>query len=267
MTADCSPTADSVLRIAVRAAREAGALLAERYRHPHQVRVKGPRDIVTEADLAAEQVALAIIREGCPEGLVVSEESDSHRKADPGRPVWYVDPLDGTTNYARGLPMFCVSVAMSIAGAVQCGAVYDPLLDQLFTATCGGGAWLNGERLHVSARAEPESCILSVDWPRRQPARRQCADYVARAAPHVDAVRSRGAAALGFCSVAAGWTDAYVQYTLSPWDVAAGALLVAEAGGRVTDLRGRPARLEQPDWLASNGLVHEAMLAFRPFGD
>ncbi len=256
-----------MLEIAIRAAREAGAVLAERYRCPHQVTVKGLRDIVTEADMAAEDVALGIVREGCPEGLIVSEESLSDRVSDPRRPIWYVDPLDGTTNYARGLPMFCVSVAMATGGEVQCGAVYDPLLDQLFTASRGGGAWLNGQRLHVSARGDPEDCILTLDWPRRQPARQQCADFLARAASHVDAVRSRGSAALGLCYVAAGWTDAYLQYTLSPWDVAAGTLLVAEAGGRLTDLCGRPARLEQPDWLATNGLVHAAMLGFRPFGD
>lgn len=255
-----------MLQVAIRAAREAGGVLAERYRHPHEVMVKGLRDIVTEVDLAAEEVALRIVREGCPEGLVMSEESHSGWKSAPGRPVWYIDPLDGTTNFSRGLPMFCTSVAMAVDGEVQCGAVYDPLLDHLFTATRGGGAWLNGKRLQVSPRGDLLSCIVTLDWPRRQPARQQCADYLARVASHVDAVRSRGSAALGLCAIAAGWADAYFQYTLSPWDVAAGILMVQEAGGMLSDLHGRPARLDQPDWLATNGLIHEEMLAFHPFG-
>lgn len=255
-----------MIEIAIEAARAAGTELAARYRRPQEITVKGPRDISTEADLAAERAALAVIRERCPEGLVMSEESHSAWKEDPERPVWYVDPLDGTTNYARGLPMFGVSVAAARGGVVECGAVYDPLLDHLFRGERGRGAFLDGRRLHVSAVDDLMGALVTLDWPRRQPERQMAAQFLARLASRVDAVRSRGSAALGLCYVAAGWADVYFQYTLSAWDVAAGALILEEAGGRVTDLRGRPYRLDRPDWLATNGLLHEAVLALEPWG-
>jgi len=254
-----------MIQVAIRAAREAGHLLAQSYERPHQISIKGLRDIATEADLAAEALALRLIQEGCPEALFLSEESHQAWQEDPQRPTWYVDPLDGTTNFARGLPGFCVSVAMALGGQVQCGAVYDPLLEQLFYAERGQGAYLNGRRLRVSGRAILGESLVLLDWPRVQEPRELAAHFLARLAPQVDAIRSRGSAALGFCGVAAGWAEAYFQYTLGPWDVAAGWLLVEEAGGQVSDLTGRPGRLHQRDWLASNGQVHEAILAVGPY--
>ncbi|NLG52044.1 MAG: inositol monophosphatase [Chloroflexi bacterium] len=255
-----------MLETAIRAAREAGRVLVEQYQRPHEVRVKGFRDIATEADFAAEKVALDVIREGCPDARFVSEESFATQPVSTQAPTWYVDPLDGTTNFARGLPLFSVSVAMAQGGQVQVGAVYDPLLDQLFYAERGQGAYLNGERLRVSERQELINSLVLLDWPRAQEPRRIEVEYLARLAPQVDAIRSRGSAALGFCSVAAGWVEAYFQYTLGPWDVAAGWLILEEAGGKATDLRGERADLTKPDWLATNGLIHEAMLAVQPFG-
>jgi len=255
-----------MIDIAIRAARAAGAELAARYRRPHRITVKGLRDIATDADAAAERAALGVIRAECPEGLIMSEESHSDWVEDPNRPVWYVDPLDGTTNFARGLPMFSVSVGVAQGGRVTCGAVYDPLLDHLFCVEHGKGAFLNGQRLEVSDVGDLMGCIVTLDWPRRQPERQMSADFLARLASRVDAVRSRGSAALGLCYVAAGWADVYFQYTLSAWDVAVGALAVEEAGGRVTDLRGRPYHLGKPDWLATNGLLHDAVLRLGPYG-
>jgi len=254
-----------MLDVAIEAARAAGAILSERYRRPHKIKVKGRRDIVTEVDLEAEEAAMRAIRRGCPDGIIVSEESSNQLAADTERPIWYIDPLDGTTNYARALPMFSVSVAMAYGGVVQCGAVYDPLMDHLFSVRRGGGAFLNGECLRVSDRGDLGYCLVTLDWPRAQVERVLAATFLARLAPRVDAVRSRGSAALGFCYVAAGWVDAYFQYTLSPWDVAAGWLLVEEAGGQVTDLRGNMPRLDTPDWLVTNGLVHQQIVAMRPF--
>ena len=255
----------TMLDIAIRAAREAGRILAEAYGQPHEIIVKGLRDITTEADLEAEATTFRIIRENCPEACFVSEElSNAHR--DYGNlPTWYIDPLDGTTNFARGLPGFSVSVAMAKRGVVQCGAVYDPLTGQLFYAERGQGAYLNEKRLHVSTRARLIDSAALLDWPRDQEIRQVSARFLARLVPLVDTVRSRGSAALGFCSIAAGWAEVYFQYTLSPWDVAAGALIVTEAGGRVTDLRGQPYSLDEPSWLVTNGLVHEAVLAQKPF--
>jgi myo-inositol-1(or 4)-monophosphatase len=255
-----------MLQVAVRAAHEAGRVLVERYHQPHEIDIKGLRDIVTEADLAAETTVIRVVRDACPGARFVSEESYSDADPAPDEPAWYIDPLDGTTNYARGLPMFSVSVAMAQHGAVQCGVVYDPLLDQLFHAERGGGAYLNGQPLHVSARQQLGDCVILMDWPRDPSYRQQALDFLTRLAPRVDAVRSRGSAAHGICCVAAGWADAYFQFTLSPWDVAAATLILAEAGGRATDLRGGPPALRKRDWLATNGAIHEHVLALEPYG-
>ncbi|HHX44374.1 MAG TPA: inositol monophosphatase [Chloroflexi bacterium] len=254
-----------MLETAIRAAREAGAVLRRGYLRPHEVRVKGYRDIMTEVDLAAERVAVGIVREAFPDATIMSEESYTRWQHSGDEPAWFIDPLDGTTNYARGLPMFSVSVGVALGGVPQCGAVYDPLLDQLFWAERGVGAFLGDTRLRVSERATLSETLVTLDWPREQRMREVSARFLARLAPRVDAVRSRGSAALGLCAIAAGWADIYFQYTLSPWDVAAGALIVEEAGGRVTDLHGRPYRLDEPGWLATNGRVHDAVLALEPY--
>jgi myo-inositol-1(or 4)-monophosphatase len=254
-----------MLETAIQAAREAGAVLRREYRRPHQVRVKGFRDIMTEVDLAAEGVVVEIIRGAFPDANIMSEESYTRWQAYDNEPAWFIDPLDGTTNFARGLPIFSVSVGVARGGALQCGAVYDPLLDQLFWAERGQGAYLNEARLRVSERSALIETLATLDWPRDQRLREVSVRFLARLAPQVDAVRSRGSAALGLCAVAAGWADIYFHYTLGPWDVAAGALIVEEAGGRVTDLHGRPYRLNEPGWLATNGLVHDAVLALEPY--
>ena len=258
------PERESMLATAIHAAREAGRVLLNFYRRPHEISTKGLRDITTEADLAAEKLVMEIIRQECPGACFCSEETANDMPAESDAPVWYIDPLDGTTNYARGLPMFCVSVAMARRGVVQCGAVYDPLVNDLFTAERGQGAFLNGQPLHVSERATLAEATILVDWPRDQVLRERNARFVAQVAPLVDSVRSRGCAAQTICCVAAGWAEAYFQYTLKPWDVAAGILILEEAGGCVTDLHGQPAHLHRPDWLCTNGRIHNEMLALDP---
>lgn len=255
----------TLIELAKRAAQRAGSVLAEMYQRPMDVRIKGERDIVTEADLAAEQVVIEEILAGSPDAWIISEETHSKRLADADRPTWYIDPLDGTTNYARGLPSFSVSIAMALGGELVCGAVYDPLHDHLFWAERGGGAWLNDRRLQVSDTQELIHGILLLDWPRDQVIRQQSARALATLVPLTEAVRSTGSAALSLCYVAAGWADLYFQYTLMPWDVAAGILIIEEAGGRVSGIDGRPFTLEQPDWLATNGRLHEAVLATGAF--
>jgi len=253
-----------MLATAIHAAREAGRVLLSLYRQPHEVVSKGLRDITTEADLAAEKIVMDIIQAECPGARFCSEETANGTPAEGDEPVWYIDPLDGTTNYARGLPMFCVSVAMAQKGVVQCGAVYDPLVGDLFTAERGQGAYLNDQRLHVSDRARLADATVLVDWPRDQALRERNARLVAQLAPQVDSVRSRGCAAQTICCVAAGWAEAYLQYTLKPWDVAAGLLILEEAGGKVTDLGGQPYNLHKADWLCTNGRIHAALLALDP---
>lgn len=255
----------SMLGVAIQAAREAGDYLRIKYSQPKQISSKGLRDIVTEADIQAEEITMRIIRQGCPNARFVTEESNSEYADYGDAPTWYIDPIDGTTNFARGLPMFCVSVAMAQNGQVQCGAIYDPLVDQLFYAERGGGAYLNEQRIHVSKRSTLFDSVVTMNWPRDQEYRRLSGRFLARLVPQVDSFRSRGSAALGFCAIAAGWTEVYFQYTLSPWDVAAGIVLVEEAGGQISNLRGDPAALHAPDWLATNGLVHREFLALDPF--
>ena len=253
-----------MLELAIRVAREVGHLLRERYTGPHTISVKGLRDITTEADLEAEALAIRLITEGCPGARFMAEESETAYLDHSPEPTWYIDPIDGTTNFARGIPMFSCSIAMVQDGRTQCGVVYDPMVDQLFYGERGQGAYLDERRLQVSERSELMDCIAMLDWPRRQPHRQMAADFLARLASKVDAVRSRGSAALSLAAVAAGWADIYYQYTLSAWDVAAGVLLVEEAGGTLTNLRGDAYHLHQPDWLVTNGLVHEAVLAMEP---
>lgn len=252
------------LEFAVQAAQEAGSALLRRYRQPHEIILKGTRDITTEADLEAEALAIGVIQAGCPEALFVTEESNQSALQSATQPVWHIDPLDGTTNYARGLGGWCVSVAAALAGQVICGAVFDPVTGELFTASRGEGAWLNGAPLHVSRRSELAESIILMDWPREQAWREQGLRYLNRLAPRIFVPRSVGSAALALCYVAAGWAEGYFQYTLKSWDVAAASLILTEAGARTTDMQGRPARLDTPDWLASNGLIHEALLALGP---
>jgi len=254
-----------LLEIAIRAAREAGRILVERYRQPQQIKVKGLRDIATEADLEAERVIIDVLQRNSPEATIVAEESHQRYDRSAGL-VWYIDPLDGTTNYARGLPTFSVSIAAAREGIPVCGVVFHPLLEQLFSAVRGEGAYLNGERLHVSRRSSLAQTIVLLDWPRDQRIRQESARALLKLVPRVDAVRSGGSAALSFCYIAAGWADIYYQYTLKPWDVAAGLLILEEAGGRATGLSGQSYTLHQPDWLATNGLVHQAVLDLAPFG-
>ena len=254
-----------MLDVAIRAARAAGDFMREQYQRPQKISVKGLRDIVTEADLQAEAITLREIRKGCPAARFVTEESHHERLAYGDAPTWYIDPIDGTTNFARGLPEFCVSIGMAQDGKLQCGAVLNPITDQLFYAERGGGAFLNGERLHVSRRGTLIEALASLDWPREQVQRTHAGEFLAKVAPQVDSVRSRGSAALGLCAIAAGWTDIYFQYTLLPWDVAAGIVIVEEAGGKITDLHGAPYRIDSPSWLATNGLLHEAFLELEPF--
>lgn len=254
------------LDVAILAAREAGRALVEHYNRPHEIVVKGPRDITTEADLRAEALAMAVIRRHCPTQRIVSEEAaHGQAEAHDDTPTWYIDPLDGTTNYARGFPIFSVSVAMAQRGEPQCGVVYHPLLGELFTAMRGRGAYLNGARLTVSAKGELSETLVLLDWPREPTMRARSARFMSKLVPLTDAVRSGGSAALSLCYIAAGWADIYFQYTLSPWDVAAGMLIAAEAGATLTDLSGAPAALHKADWLVTNGLVHEKVLALLPW--
>ncbi len=248
------------LDVAVRAARAAGRIQRESFGDVVQIEHKGEIDLVTAIDQRSEKSILAIIRRAFPEHGILAEESDLH--AGDGEHLWVVDPLDGTTNFSRGFPYFCVSVALARAGRVIVAAVYQPLLDELFTAIRGQGAFLNGRPLRVSRQGHLDQAFLATGFPydiRRS--RRNNIDHFTNFATRCLAVRRAGAAALDLAYVAAGRFDGFWELKLRPWDIAAASLLIEEAGGRVTGLAGRPWRLPVRDIVASNSLVHDEMLA------
>ena len=251
---------ESYLDVAVRAARQAGELQRERFLGEHQVEFKGDIDLVTEVDRLCEDLIVGTLREAFPDHDFLAEEN-SYPSTGAGC-KWIIDPLDGTTNYAHGFPWFAVSIALEVNGDVQFGVVYQPMLDEMFTAVKGKRAFLNGRPLHVSRRAPLKSSLLATGFPydRTRDNENNFANFIdfqlaARA------VRRAGAAALDLAYVAAGRLDGYWELKLKPWDVAAGKLLVEEAGGMVTNHAGEAYSIYDHRILASNGLIHDEMLA------
>ncbi len=249
----------TVRQVAVAAALSAGRLLRERLGQVREIRYKGAVNLVTEVDLASERLIVETIQAAFPEHAFFTEEGTGSAPLDAPA-LWVIDPLDGTTNYAHGYPMFCVSIAFLREGEPEFGVVYQPVLDELFIAERGVGAFLNGERLRVSQHAVLHSALLATGFPYDRERRREALAAFARFTLTARAVRRDGSAALNLAYVAAGRFDGFWEQELSPWDTAAGILLVTEAGGRVTDYDGQPYRLTQGTCVASNGLIHDAML-------
>ena len=251
-----------MLNFAIQTAREAGGVLAEKFGRALRATNKGDIDLVTEADIAAERLIVERIRSYHPRHAILTEESgDVVSLGDAGSGYkWVIDPLDGTTNYAHSYPVFCVSIALEHEGRVVLGVVYDPTRDELFAAERGGGATLNGRGLHVSETDELNGALLCTGFPYDVRDRGDFARHFRNFIMRAQSVRRDGAAALDLAYVAAGRFDAFYEEGLRPWDVAAGVLLVEEAGGRVTHYDGSPFRIYTPPIAASNGLIHEAML-------
>ncbi|HEY8486306.1 MAG TPA: inositol monophosphatase family protein [Limnochordales bacterium] len=245
------------------AARRAGTLLREHWEEflRSGLTFKGPVDLVTEGDRRSEEQIVAALRARFPEDAVLAEERGAVGGASPYR--WLIDPLDGTTNYAHGFPVFAVSVAVERDGQVLAGAVYEPVADRLYVAGRGHGAHRNGRRLRVSSVGELELSLLATGFAYNlRQSDETNLDHFANFSRRAQGIRRLGAAALDLCWVAEGWFDGFWEYRLHPWDVAAGMLVVEEAGGRVSDFWGQPLRLDGPtvDIVASNGRIHEAML-------
>lgn len=247
------------LDTAARAARGAGKLQKERLWSEHEIQFKGEIDLVTEVDRACEELIVAAIREKFPGHDILAEENVYAQAG--SRFKWIIDPLDGTTNYAHGFPWFCVSIALEVDGEARLGVIYQPMLDELFTAVKGEGAYLNGRPLRVSRREPMKNCLLATGFPydRTRDNENNFANFV-NFQMAARAVRRAGAAALDLACVAAGRLDGYWECKLKPWDVAAGQLMVTEAGGRVTNHAGEPFSIYDHRLLASNGLVHDAMV-------
>ena len=250
---------------AVEFARAAGAILLEGYGHAHRPERKGRIDLVTEYDRRSERLLLDAIARRFPEHRVLAEESGASAPSGAtgtGSPPvrWLVDPLDGTTNFAHNYPFFCVSVAAEVDGRLAAAAVFDPVRDELFTAHEGGGARLNERAIHVSDIERVEDALLVTGFPydvREHPERSLplFQAFLMRA----QGLRRDGSAALNLCYLATGRFDGFWEGHLSPWDMAAGVLIVREAGGVVTDYEGGPFRLDHKEILASNGQLHEEM--------
>jgi myo-inositol-1(or 4)-monophosphatase len=231
-------------------------MLQERLPDPHDVRLKGIRDVVTEVDLEAQSHIVQRLKARFPDHAVWAEEGDAAAVGADAPYTWIVDPLDGTNNYSRRHPTFAVSIALAREGQVLLGVVLEPLRRFLFHGVRGGGAFVNGQPLQVSDVAQWSRALVACDWAHDQVTRNQVLEIVNLIVPEVHTFRTLGAAALGFCYVAAGWLDVYFSLHLNPWDMAAGALFVEEAGGRVTAPDGAPWSLAKGGFLASNGHLH-----------
>ena len=253
------------LDAAVEAALAAGAFQRYRFASQFTIDMKGDKNLVTEVDRESERLIVACLRARFPDHNIVAEEGEYPQGNSTCR--WIIDPLDGTTNYAHGFPWFCVSIALEAAGELAAGVVYNPLHEELFTATKGGGAYLNGHRLQVSSRSPLRDTLLGTGFPydcATDPAN-NFADFIAfqKAAR---GIRRAGAAALDLAGVAAGRLDGFWELKLKAWDVAAGVLLVREAGGTVSTFDGSPYDIFNDRIVASNGLIHKEMVAMLTSG-
>jgi myo-inositol-1(or 4)-monophosphatase len=246
------------LEVAVAAAETAGEVLRSGFGREQTVKYKGKVDLVTEVDERAEAVIGELLRGAFPGYGMLAEEGG--RRLGEGDSRWIVDPLDGTTNYAHGLPIFAVSIALERAGEVVLGVVHDPMRGETYVAERGGGATLNGEPIRVSDTDEPIRALLVTGFPYDRSDMGTAVELFGRLTELTQGVRRLGAAALDLCCVAAGRLDAYYEKGLHAWDVAAGSLILKEAGGRITDYRGREVDLEGREIVASNGLLHPVLL-------
>lgn len=262
---DASYRGDDIERVAAAAVREAGALMRVRWRGTKTIHYKSPIDLVTETDRETEALIVARLRRAFPDHLIVAEEASAGAKLHPPAAdcyVWYLDPLDGTTNFAHAFPQFCVSLGLARGTDLLFGIVYDPVRDEIFTAQRGCGARLNGAPIHVSAVEELDRALLVTGFPYDRRQRTEfyvgfVTDFMTRAQD----IRRTGSAALDLCYVACGRFDGFWEWKLKPWDIAAGALIVREAGGAVTDFSGAALDLYGEQTLASNGQLQSAMIA------
>ena len=254
---------------AAQIAREAGVLLRDYFARGVETEYKGDVDLVTIADRSAEKLIRSRLAETFPDHGVYGEEGTRDRLEREYR--WYVDPLDGTTNFAHGFPQFCVSLGLEHRnagtdadqdGVMTAGIIYDPMRDELFVAERGRGARLNDKPFHVSRISQLAEALIATGFPSRKRHASPNIHFYQEFTLRSHGVRRAGSAALDLAYVACGRLDAFWEFSLNPWDTAAGILLIAEAGGCVTDFTGAPMRLASDEVLASNGLVHNELIGF-----
>ncbi|MBI3357179.1 MAG: inositol monophosphatase [Nitrospirae bacterium] len=251
---------NALLETAIAASKEAGALLVDYSKSGFRVEHKNPINLVTDADRAAEECVIDRIRKHFPAHCFLAEERGRIEQS-PSPYLWVIDPLDGTTNFAHGYPAYCVSIGLEFRGRCILGAVFDPSRDELFTAIEGRGARLNGQLIHVSDTTALDSSLLVTGFAydiRESP--RNNLDHFVKFALKAQGMRRTGSAALDLCYVAAGRFDGFWEVQLNPWDMAAGSVIVQEAGGRLTTFCGNDLSIYGQELVASNGHIHQAML-------
>lgn len=248
------------LNVAVMAARKGGNSLLRSLKNLDRIKVeqKGRNDFVSDADRNAERAVIDTILKHYPDHAILAEESGTHGESDH---LWIIDPLDGTTNFLHGFPVFCVSIALSVKGRIEHAAIYDPLRDELFTATRGSGAQLNGRRIRVSGQTRLDRALLGTGFPYRDSSAElgPYLDMFRLAIEHAAGVRRPGSAALDLAYVAAGRYDAFWETGLARWDIAAGSLLIREAGGIVSGLDGSESFLDAGHVLAGTPKIYAAV--------
>jgi myo-inositol-1(or 4)-monophosphatase len=248
----------SYLDVAIETAREAGKIILEGHARPKNISYKGDVDLVTQTDRRSEELIVSRLEKAFPAHAIVAEEGSGQETASRFR--WHVDPLDGTTNFAHGYPCFSVSIALAEADTLLAGVVYNPVSNELFAASRGAGATLNGNPMHVSKIEKLGTSLVATGFPTHKRSKNPNIHYYWDFTLRSHGVRRDGSAALDLASVAAGRFEGFWEFGLNSWDTAAGVLLVEEAGGRITDFEGKPYRPGGPNILASNALVHDEML-------
>ncbi len=250
---------DDLKRVALNAVKEGGAILVKYFGKIKSIDYKGEINLVTEADQRSEEVILSIIKDSYPNHRILAEETGESGNSSSFK--WIIDPLDGTTNYAHGYPCFCVSLAIEYEEEVIYGAVYDPVKDELFTAEKGKGAFINGKAIKTSSTKQLDQSLLCTGFP--YDVRDDMDSNILNFRTFLmkaQAVRRDGSAALDLCHTAAGRFDGFWEQKLFPWDVAAGGLLVTEAGGKLTNFTGGIFSIYDKEIVASNGLIHDQMV-------
>jgi len=245
----------SYLETAIDIAREAGALLSTYFERRVGFELKGDFDLVTVADRASERLVVERLRQNFPSHSIVAEEGGGHQGSSGYR--WYVDPLDGTTNFAHGYPIYNVTMGLEQDGEMLVGVVFDPTRQEMFSAERGAGAYLNNRRIHVSAAKRLEDSLVSTGFPSRKRHLNVNIHFYHQMAMATHGVRRGGSAAIDLAYVACGRLEAFWEFGLNPWDMAAGTLLVTEAGGRCTDMKGGPHSITGPHLLTDNGAIHQ----------
>ena len=252
-------------KVAIQAALKGGEILIKNRRKTKKVRYKGRVNLVTGVDFESEGAILKIIRKSFPEHQILTEESQQEEKDSLYK--WIIDPLDGTTNYAHDFPSYCVSVALEEKGQIVLGVVYNPILNELFVAEKGKGAYLNNKKIFVSKTIKLSDSLLATGFPYDiRESDINNLDHFANFAIRAQAIRRAGSASLDLCYLAIGRFDGFWELKLSPWDTAAGSLLVEEAGGKVTDFSGGKYSIYKKDILATNGKIHREMIEVLKLG-